>query len=51
VPEAVYRIERLDDRLVDRQQTLSGAALMERGLTFDLRGDFDVTSILLGRVE
>ena len=51
VPEAVYRIERLDDRLVDKQQTLSGAALMERGLTFDLKGDFDATSVLLERVE
>ena len=51
VPEAVYRIERLDDRLVDKQQTLSGAALMERGLTFDLKGDFDATAVLLERVE
>jgi alpha-galactosidase len=51
VPEAVYRIERLDDRLVDKQQSLSGAALMERGLTFDLKGDFDATSVLLERVE
>jgi alpha-galactosidase len=51
VPEAVYRIERLDDRLIDKQQTLSGAALMERGLTFDLKGDFDATSVLLERVE
>ena len=51
VPEAVYRIERLDDRLVDKQQSLSGAALMERGLTFDLRGDFDATSVLLERIE
>ena len=51
VPEAVYRIERLDDRLVDKQQTVSGAALMERGLTFDLKGDFDATSVLLERIE
>ena len=51
VADAVYRIERLDDRLVDKQQSLSGAALMERGLTLDLRGDFDATSVLLERVE
>ena len=51
VPEAVYRIERHDDRLVDKQQSLSGAALMERGLTLDLRGDFDATSVLLERIE
>ena len=50
-PDAVYRIERLDSRLVDTAQTLSGAALMERGLTFNLRGDFDATSVLLTRVE
>jgi alpha-galactosidase len=51
VPDAVYRVERLDDKLVDKAATLSGAALMERGLTFDLRGDFDATSVLLERVE
>jgi alpha-galactosidase len=51
VPDAVYRLERLDDKLVDKPATLSGAALMERGLTFDLRGDFDATSVLLERVE
>jgi len=51
VAEAVYRIERMDDRLVDKPQTLSGTALMERGLTFDLRGDFDATSVRLERVE
>ena len=51
-PEAVYRIERIDSgRLADTAQTLSGAALMERGLTFNLRGDFDATSIRLERVE
>jgi alpha-galactosidase len=50
-PEAVYRVHRIDDRLVDRAETLSGAALMERGLTFNLRGDFDATSVRLERVE
>ena len=51
-PEAVYRIERIDSgRLADTAQTLSGAALMERGLTFNLRGDFDATSLRLERVE
>jgi alpha-galactosidase len=50
-PEAVYRVHRIDDRLVDRAETLSGAALMERGLTFNLRGDFDASSVRLERVE
>jgi alpha-galactosidase len=50
-PEAVYRIERPFGGLVDKQETLSGAALMERGLLFDLRGDFDATSVLLERVD
>ena len=49
-PEAVYRVHRIDDRLVDRAETLSGAALMERGLTFNLRGDFDATSVRLERL-
>lgn len=51
VPEAVYRIEQPFGRLVDKPSTFSGAALMERGLTFDLRGDFDATSVLLERIE
>jgi alpha-galactosidase len=50
-PAAVYRLHRIDDRLVYRADTLSGAALMERGLTFNLRGDFDATSVRLERVE
>jgi alpha-galactosidase len=51
VPEAVYRVDRLDDKLADKPAALSGAALMERGLTFDLRGDFDATAVVLERLE
>jgi len=51
-PEAVYRIERIDSgRLADTAQTLSGAALMVRGQTFNLKGDFDATSVRLERIE
>jgi alpha-galactosidase len=47
----VYRVTALDDKLMDKAATLSGSALMHRGLNFRLGGDFDSTSVLLERVE
>ena len=47
--KATYRIEALDNKLVEKQQTLSGAYLMNRGLNVNLRGDFDSTAIILER--
>ena len=48
---AVYRLQPMDHKLVERQEMLSGAYLMNHGLNLRLRGDFDSTSILLERVE
>jgi alpha-galactosidase len=50
-PEGVYRIRTIDNKLVDGRDTISGAALMNRGLTLRLAGDFDSTMLILERVE
>ena len=50
-PRAMYRIESIDNKLVEKQPQLSGAYLMEAGLNVDLRGDFDATAVVLERVD
>jgi alpha-galactosidase len=50
-PDAVYRITTIDDKLVDKGETISGAALMNRGLAFRLTGDYDSTMLILDRVD
>jgi alpha-galactosidase len=47
----LYRLKSIDDKLVEKQQVLSGSYLMNHGLNFNLVGDFDSTSVLLERVE
>ena len=41
----------MDDKLVEKQEVLSGSFLMNHGLNLRLEGDFDSTSVLLERVE
>ena len=48
---SLYRLKPIDDKLVEKQQFLSGSYLMNHGLNFNLVGDFDSTSVLLERVE
>ncbi|HYW48785.1 MAG TPA: alpha-galactosidase [Bryobacteraceae bacterium] len=48
---AVYRVESIDGKLVERQPELSGAYLMRAGLNVNLRGDFDSTAVILERVN
>jgi alpha-galactosidase len=50
-PAAVYQVKRIDGKLTDPQETLSGAYLMNHGLNFILEGDFDSTSVALERVK
>jgi alpha-galactosidase len=45
--KATYRIEGIDNKLVEKQQSLSGAYLMNRGLNAYLRADFDATAVIL----
>jgi alpha-galactosidase len=49
-PKALYRLESIDNKLVERQPQLSGAYLMQAGLNVILRGDFDSTAVILDRV-
>jgi alpha-galactosidase len=46
---AVYKVESVNNKLVERQPQLSGAYLMRAGLNVNLRGDFDGTAIILER--
>ncbi|MGI8959111.1 MAG: alpha-galactosidase [Bryobacteraceae bacterium] len=48
---AVYKVESIDGKLLDKQTELSGAYLMENGLNLILRGDFDSTAVLLHRID
>jgi alpha-galactosidase len=48
-PKALYRVESIDGKLVDRQPELSGAYLMSAGLNLNLRGDYDSTAVILER--
>jgi alpha-galactosidase len=48
---ALYRLKPIDDKLMEKQQVLSGSYLMNHGLNFNLVGDFDSTSVLLERAE
>jgi alpha-galactosidase len=48
---AVYRLESIDGKLLDKQSELSGAWLMQNGLHLELKGDFDSTLVLIHRVQ
>jgi alpha-galactosidase len=48
---AVYRLESVDGKLVDKQQDLSGAYLMQRGINVNLRADFDSTAVVMERMQ
>jgi alpha-galactosidase len=49
--KAVYRVKPLDEKLVEKQEALSGSYLMNHGLNVLLRGDFDSTSVLLEKID
>jgi alpha-galactosidase len=49
--KALYKVEAVDNKLLDRQPQLSGAYLMRAGLNLNLRGDFDSTAVILDRVQ
>ena len=46
---AIYRVESVNNKLVERQPQFSGAYLMNAGIHVNLRGDFDATAIILER--
>jgi len=44
---ALYRLESIDGKLVEKQPQMSGAYLMQAGLNLNLRNDFDSTAVIL----
>ncbi len=46
---AIYKLESVNNKLVERQAQFSGAYLMNAGMNVNLRGDFDATAIILER--
>ena len=47
---ALYRLESIDGKLIERQPQLSGAYLMRVGLNLNLRNDFDSTAVILEKL-
>jgi alpha-galactosidase len=50
-PDAVYRVKKIDNKLIDAHETYSGSYLMNHGVILKLVGDFDSTSVELERVN
>ena len=48
---ARYRVKSIDDKLVEKSETMTGSYLMHHGIDFNLRGDFDSTSIVLEKAN
>ncbi|MCU1234421.1 MAG: glycoside hydrolase, clan [Candidatus Solibacter sp.] len=46
---AIYKLESINNKLVEHQQQFSGAYLMNAGINVNLRGDFDATALILER--
>jgi len=49
--QATYRVKRIDDKLVEPSETVSGAYLMNKGVNLKLGGDFDSTALVLERLH
>lgn len=50
-PRAVYTLESIDGKLLDKQPQLSGAYLMQNGVNLKLENDYDSTAVVLERVQ
>jgi alpha-galactosidase len=48
---AVYRLESADGKLLDEQTEISGAYLMQSGVSLKLENDFDSTAVVFERVQ
>jgi len=49
--KAVYRVKPLDNKLVEKIETASGAYLMNHGINLSLGGDYDSTAVVLEKTE
>jgi alpha-galactosidase len=50
-PDAVYKVTKMDDKLLDLNETYSGSYLMNHGVSLKLTGDYDSTSVEFDRVN
>jgi len=48
---SLYRIKTIDDKLLEKQEEVSGSFLANHGLNLRLQGDYDSTSIALEKVS
>jgi alpha-galactosidase len=48
--KALYHLKTIDDKLVEKQATVSGSFLMNHGMNFRLTGDFDSTAVSVERL-
>lgn len=48
-PKALYKLESVNGKLMDRNTTMSGAYLMQSGIHVNLRGDYESTALILER--
>jgi alpha-galactosidase len=48
---ARYRVNTIDDKLAEKSEVMTGSYLMHHGLDFNLRGDYDSTSIVLEKTQ
>jgi alpha-galactosidase len=49
-PQALYKVDATEGKLLDRQQQVSGAYLMSVGLNLNLRADYDAAAVVLERM-
>jgi len=49
--KGVYKVTAVNEKLMDKQPSLSGAYLMQNGLRFNLKGDYDASAVVLERVN
>lgn len=49
-PEARYRLNVVDDKLLEKRRELDGSYLMNVGLSFNLVGDYDSASLVLEKI-
>jgi len=47
----LYRIHRIDAKVADKSEVVSGAYLMHEGVGLSLEGDYDSTSFFLERIR
>jgi len=48
---AVYRVGVVEGKIAEKQETFSGAYLMNHGLTPSLKGEFDAAAVVLERLD